>query len=161
MGVNLLREGLDLPEVSLVTILDADKSGFLRDARSLTQTAGRAARNVNGLVIMYADGVSDAMDVVIAESERRRARQIAYNEEHHITPTPIRKSVGNDLLGIQSGYDMLSGEGSMMIAADSEVTYGLENETIETLQAKMERAAKNFDFILAARYRDEIKKRKQ
>ena len=161
VGVNLLREGLDLPEVSLVTILDADKSGFLRDARSLTQTAGRAARNVNGLVIMYADGVSDAMDVVIAESERRRARQIAYNEEHHITPTPIRKSVGNDLLGIQSGYDMLSGEGSMMIAADSEVTYGLENETIETLQAKMERAAKNFDFILAARYRDEIKKRKQ
>ena len=161
VGVNLLREGLDLPEVSLVAILDADKSGFLRDARSLTQTAGRAARNVNGLVIMYADGVSDAMDVVIAESERRRARQIAYNEEHHITPTPIRKSVGNDLLGIQSGYDMLSGEGSMMIAADSEVTYGLENETIETLQAKMERAAKNFDFILAARYRDEIKKRKQ
>lgn len=161
VGVNLLREGLDLPEVSLVAILDADKSGFLRDARSLTQTAGRAARNVNGLVIMYADGVSDAMDVVIAESERRRARQIAYNEQHHITPTPIRKSVGNDLLGIQSGYDMLSGEGSMMIAADSEVTYGLENETIETLQAKMERAAKNFDFILAARYRDEIKKRKQ
>ena len=169
VGVNLLREGLDLPEVSLVAILDADKSGFLRDARSLTQTAGRAARNVNGLVIMYADTISDAMQTVIDESERRRARQQAYNAEHHITPTPIVKDITSPLLSDAAGGGLLSpllegGDGGRLsmfnnMAADSDDTYGLENETIATLQAKMERAAKNFDFILAARYRDEIKKR--
>ena len=169
VGVNLLREGLDLPEVSLVAILDADKSGFLRDARSLTQTAGRAARNVNGLVIMYADTISDAMQTVIDESERRRARQQAYNAEHHITPTPITKDITSPLLSDAAGGGLLSpllegGDGGRLsmfnnMAADSDDTYGLENETIATLQAKMERAAKNFDFILAARYRDEIKKR--
>ena len=164
VGVNLLREGLDLPEVSLVAILDADKSGFLRDARSLTQTAGRAARNVNGLVIMYGDSISDAMREVMDESERRRSKQIAYNKMHHITPTPIRKAVGNDLLAQTAASDMLKGlpqtyESS--IAAEPEATYGLENETIETLKEKMERAARNFDFILAARYRDEILKREK
>ncbi|MBO4731046.1 MAG: excinuclease ABC subunit UvrB [Bacteroidaceae bacterium] len=159
VGVNLLREGLDLPEVSLVAILDADKSGFLRDARSLTQTAGRAARNVHGLVIMYADTISDAMQSVIDESERRRARQQAYNAEHHITPSPITKEIGSDLLGSSYTGDVAFRSGEYDIAAEPDETYGLENETIESLRAKMERAAKNFDFILAARYRDEIKKR--
>ncbi|MBP5628336.1 MAG: excinuclease ABC subunit UvrB [Bacteroidaceae bacterium] len=169
VGVNLLREGLDLPEVSLVAILDADKSGFLRDARSLTQTAGRAARNVNGLVIMYADTISEAMQTVIDESERRRARQQAYNAEHHITPTPIVKDITSPLLSDAAGGGLLSpllegGDGGRLsmfnnMAAEPDDTYGLENETIESLRAKMERAAKNFDFILAARYRDEIKKR--
>ena len=163
VGVNLLREGLDLPEVSLVAILDADKSGFLRDARSLTQTAGRAARNVNGLVIMYGDSISEAMKEVMDESERRRNKQMAYNKKHHITPTPIRKAVGNDLLTQSTASHILKGlpqDYDNTLAAEALETYGLENETVETLKAKMERAAKNFDFILAARYRDEILKRK-
>ena len=162
VGVNLLREGLDLPEVSLVAILDADKSGFLRDARSLTQTAGRAARNVNGLVIMYADTISEAMQSVINESERRRARQQAYNAEHHISPSPIKKEISTQFTQWATAeQSILNSQSSILnsLAAEPEETYGLEGETIATLQAKMERAAKNFDFILAARYRDEIKKR--
>ena len=100
IGVNLLREGLDLPQVSLVAILDADKEGFLRNHRSLTQTAGRAARNVNGKVIMYADKITDSMQRTIDETERRRAKQMAYNEEHGITPTPIVKKSANELAEI-------------------------------------------------------------
>lgn len=165
VGVNLLREGLDLPEVSLVAILDADKSGFLRDARSLTQTAGRAARNINGLVIMYGDSISDAMHEVMEESERRRRKQMDYNAKHHITPTPIVKDLGNAFTAINTPLiqEALTAEasGAFSYAAEPEETYGLENETIESLRAKMERAAKNFDFILAARYRDEILKREE
>ncbi|MCH5179480.1 MAG: excinuclease ABC subunit UvrB [Prevotellaceae bacterium] len=163
VGVNLLREGLDLPEVSLVAILDADKSGFLRDARSLTQTAGRAARNVNGLVIMYGDTISDAMREVMDESERRRRKQMAYNREHNITPQPICKAVGNDLLLQTTNTEQFSNPQQQItsFAAENEPTYGLENETIDTLREKMERAARNFDFILAARYRNEILKREK
>ncbi|MBP5361233.1 MAG: excinuclease ABC subunit UvrB [Bacteroidaceae bacterium] len=165
VGVNLLREGLDLPEVSLVAILDADKSGFLRDARSLTQTAGRAARNINGLVIMYGDSISDAMHEVMEESERRRRKQMDYNAKHHITPTPIVKDLGNAFTAINTPLiqeALTAGtSGAFSYAAEPEETYGLENETIESLRAKMERAAKNFDFILAARYRDEILKREE
>lgn len=105
IGVNLLREGLDLPQVSLVAILDADKEGFLRNHRSLTQTAGRAARNVNGKVIMYADKITDSMQLTIDETERRRAKQKKYNDEHGITPTPIVKKGGNDLIEIYADSD--------------------------------------------------------
>ncbi|MDE6023201.1 MAG: UvrB/UvrC motif-containing protein, partial [Muribaculaceae bacterium] len=103
IGVNLLREGLDLPEVSLVAILDADKEGFLRNHRSLTQTAGRAARNVNGMVIMYADKITDSMQKTIDETERRRAKQQLYNEQHGITPTPIIKKTSTDLIELYQG----------------------------------------------------------
>ena len=103
IGVNLLREGLDLPQVSLVAILDADKEGFLRNHRSLTQTAGRAARNVNGKVIMYADKITDSMQKTIDETERRRSKQMLYNETHGITPTPIVKKSQNDLIELYEG----------------------------------------------------------
>ncbi len=105
IGVNLLREGLDLPQVSLVAILDADKEGFLRNHRSLTQTAGRAARNVNGKVIMYADRITDSMQLTIDETERRRNKQMAYNEAHGIVPTPINKKSRTDLLDIYADGD--------------------------------------------------------
>lgn len=162
VGVNLLREGLDLPEVSLVAILDADKSGFLRDARSLTQTAGRAARNVHGLVIMYGDSVSFAMQEVMEESERRRSKQIAYNKAHNITPSPIKKAINADLA--KSGnttlfQDTIDGSIRNMVAED-DMSYGFEDETEDSLKQKMEKAAKNLDFILAAKYRDELLKLK-
>lgn len=161
VGVNLLREGLDLPEVSLVAILDADKSGFLRDSRSLTQTAGRAARNVNGLVIMYGDTISAAMQEVIRESERRRTKQMAYNKAHHITPAPIIKAVTNNLgksANTLFNYNDFSASHIVSNVAEPVENYGIENETEESLQKKMKEAAKNFDFILAAKYRDELLK---
>lgn len=162
VGVNLLREGLDLPEVSLVAILDADKSGFLRDTRSLTQTAGRAARNVNGLVIMYGDSVSSAMMEVIEESERRRSKQIAYNKLHNITPSPIKKAVNTELTSDNKplSYINMLKTCSRNMVAEEESIFGIDNETEDSLKLKMEKAAKDFDFILAAKYRDELLKLK-
>jgi len=166
VGVNLLREGLDLPEVSLVAILDADKEGFLRNARSLTQTAGRAARNANGLVIFYADKMTDSMRKTIEETERRRVKQMAYNTEHGITPTTLSKT-REEIMEKSSILD-LRGKGSkiytgpdehLSMAADPLVDY-LSRPQIEKLilesEKKMKEAAKDLDFITAARFRDEM-----
>jgi len=164
VGVNLLREGLDLPEVSLVAILDADKEGFLRNERSLTQTAGRAARNANGLVIFYADKVTESMQRTIDETNRRRAIQMAYNEEHGITPETVFKS-REEILAQKSILDIRGGKNYYVepekpnIAADPVVQY-MSRDQLERLiaetEAKMKAAAKDLDFITAAQYRDEL-----
>ncbi len=165
VGVNLLREGLDLPEVSLVAILDADKEGFLRNNRSLTQTAGRAARNSNGLVIFYADKVTDSMQVTMDETNRRRQVQIAYNKEHGITPTTIgrtreqilaQKSI-LDIRGKKSRAYIESDE--MSIAADPIIGMMSKEQIskmISETESKMKKAAKDLDFISAAQFRDEM-----
>ncbi len=159
VGVNLLREGLDLPEVSLVAILDADKEGFLRSVRSLTQTAGRAARNINGKVIMYADKMTKSMEATISETNRRREKQLAYNEAHGITPQQIVKSK-NSILGIgkeKTNYYIEPENTS--IAADPVVQYMTKpalQKAIEKTRKAMQAAAKELDFIEAARLRDEM-----
>jgi len=154
VGINLLREGLDLPEVSLVAILDADKEGFLRSAGSLIQTSGRAARNVNGRVIMYADTVTNSMRIALSETERRRKLQEAYNTEHGITPASIVKAIDDASLSIyQRDYS------TPMVMEDRE-TYLSPDEIesrIEQLQAQMRQAAANLDFERAATIRDRIK----
>ena len=169
VGVNLLREGLDLPEVSLVAILDADKEGFLRSHRSLTQTAGRAARNVNGKVIMYADTVTESMQKTIDETRRRREKQMHYNEEHHITPKQIVKDIKGMLTPTEEGTQLKPQEGKpvpyvepdqkVALAADPIVKrmtrQQLEKSIADTTQL-MKQAAKNLDFLQAAQYRDEI-----
>jgi excinuclease ABC subunit B len=162
VGINLLREGLDLPEVSLVAILDADKEGFLRSERSLTQTAGRAARNLNGKVIMYADTITGSMQRAIDETNRRRAKQLSYNEEHGITPAQIVKS---RVSLFDQNKDHISRSGIYAdqarsdIAADPVVKY-MDSEAldkaIEKTRKQMEKAAKELDFIEAARFRDEM-----
>ena len=173
VGVNLLREGLDLPEVSLVAILDADKEGFLRSHRSLTQTAGRAARNVNGKVIMYADTITESMQKTIDETARRRSIQLKYNEDHHITPKQIKKQIGSSLasLSVESNdrKDAVTQNGkypgiylepeSGAFAADPIVKRMSKTElekSIANTTALMKQAAKDLDFIQAAQYRDEI-----
>lgn len=163
VGVNLLREGLDLPEVSLVAILDADKEGFLRSARSLTQTAGRAARNLNGLVIMYADKITDSMNKTITETNRRREKQAQYNMEHNITPRQVYKSSKGSLsseLRSKSSEDKAYIEpDKVSIAADPIVGYMSKNElqkSIQLAKGNMEKAAKRLDFLEAAKYRDEM-----
>ncbi|MCK9270230.1 MAG: excinuclease ABC subunit UvrB [Bacteroidales bacterium] len=165
VGVNLLREGLDLPEVSLVAILDADKEGFLRSERSLTQTAGRAARNINSLVIMYADTVTDSMQRTIDETNRRREKQMNYNIEHGITPAPLIKSTDSIMLqtsvaGNKSGRTKAYvGKDEVDIAADPVVQYMGRDElekTITRTRKKMEEAVKELDFIAAAKIRDEL-----
>ena len=174
IGVNLLREGLDLPEVSLVAIIDADKEGFLRSHRSLTQTVGRAARNLNGTVIMYADKITDSMRLTIEETERRRSIQLAYNEQHGITPQPIVKArtpiIGQEKKTTEKvepkqksskkavTYDRDFSE-TESIAADPVIAYMSETElkkSIEKVRAEMIEAAKNMDFISAAQLRDEM-----
>lgn len=170
VGVNLLREGLDLPEVSMVAILDADKEGFLRSHRSLTQTAGRAARNVNGLVIMYADKVTESMRLTIEETNRRRQKQMAYNEAHHMTPQPIRKERKmTDLISLQENKDISAElhrevEQQPMIAAEGNPEYlsvPQLKKNLDVFEQKMKEAAKNLEFIEAAQYRDEIIKLKE
>ena len=186
VGVNLLREGLDLPEVSLVAILDADKEGFLRSHRSLTQTVGRAARNLNGEVIMYADKITDSMRLTIDETERRRSLQLAYNEEHGITPTAIVKA-RNAIIGREDDDDVAAKGGrrqqrhdgkrkgaehlytqefatSVDIAADPVIPYMNRDElerSITRLRGEMLEAAKKMEFIEAARLRDEVIKMEQ
>ncbi|MBQ6767522.1 MAG: excinuclease ABC subunit UvrB [Prevotella sp.] len=167
VGVNLLREGLDLPEVSLVAILDADKEGFLRNHRSLTQTAGRAARNVNGKVIMYADSITDSMRRTIDETQRRRTKQMKYNEEHGITPTQIRKALTASLLPngeastLNTQHSTLNAQPTTLsaFAADpiiQRMTRPQLEKSIEDTTRLMKEAAKRLDFLQAAQYRDEI-----
>lgn len=171
VGVNLLREGLDLPEVSLVAILDADKEGFLRSHRSLTQTAGRAARNVNGKVIMYADTITESMQRTIDETARRRSIQLKYNEEHHITPKQIEKGIASSLAETSrenAGSPSVSGNKyksvylepeSGAFAADPIIKHMSKAElerSIANTTVLMKQAAKDLDFIQAAQYRDEI-----
>jgi excinuclease ABC subunit B len=156
VGVNLLREGLDLPEVSLVAILDADKEGFLRSERSLTQTAGRAARNVNGLVIMYADKVTRSMKLTIDETNRRREKQIAYNTEHGLVPTPLNKKKDNALAKSLNPYAVKEG---MSMAAESETDYSNPKElerAIKNTKKQMENAAQDLDFLEAMKLRDKL-----
>jgi len=166
VGVNLLREGLDLPEVSLVAILDADKEGFLRNDRSLTQTAGRAARNVNGLVIFYADKITESMQKTIDETNRRRVKQIAYNTKHQIIPQTLSKSKEEimhkssilDMRGKKPNYYVES-EDRDAAAADPLVQYMSRTQLekfIQETENKMKAAAKDLDFISAAKYRDEL-----
>lgn len=164
VGVNLLREGLDLPQVSLVAILDADKEGFLRSHRSLTQTAGRAARNVHGLVIMYADSITESMRLTIDETERRRAKQDKYNKEHGITPKQIVKNLQSPLSGMsqsqkQEAYESMS---NAVLAAASPITEYKSRSELQKAAARtknqMLAAAKDMDYILAAHYRDELKR---
>lgn len=163
IGVNLLREGLDLPEVSLVAILDADKEGFLRSHRSLTQTSGRAARNVRGRVIMYADKITQSMQRTIDETQRRREKQTAYNTAHNITPTEIKKSIERlDTLISKPVEDpintSISADTSLeTLLKDTSVTPSNIDTVIKKLKKQMEEYAKQLDFINAAKYRDKIK----
>ncbi|HPB52993.1 MAG TPA: excinuclease ABC subunit UvrB [Saprospiraceae bacterium] len=166
VGVNLLREGLDLPEVSLVAIIDADKEGFLRNTRSLTQTAGRAARNVNGKVIFYADKITDSMQKTIEETNRRRAKQLAYNEKHNITPKTLAKTK-EEILSRSSILDIRGKKQEVYyqeaehpdIAADPVVAMMSQDQLMALItetENKMKKAAKDLDFLSAAQFRDEL-----
>jgi excinuclease ABC subunit B len=162
VGINLLREGLDIPEVSLVAILDADKEGFLRSERALIQTIGRAARNVNGKAILYADRITNSMQKAIDETERRRTRQIAFNLEHGITPQGIRKNIADIL---DTGYARIPGSrpgsksGKTQLVAEEHGTYlspDIAAKKIKKLEQEMYAKARNLEFEEAARLRDEL-----
>jgi excinuclease ABC subunit B len=160
IGVNLLREGLDLPEVSLVAILDADKEGFLRSAGSLIQTIGRAARNVNGVAILYADVITDSMRRALDETQRRRTLQEAYNEANGITPKTIVKSIDATLVAVaESDYVTVPIEDGM--DAEVELTPEQRLTLIGELEARMRDAARNFEFEKAAQFRDRVKQLKE
>jgi excinuclease ABC subunit B len=157
VGINLLREGLDLPEVSLVAILDADKEGFLRSERSLIQTMGRAARHINGTAILYADTITDSIKRAIGETDRRRAKQVSYNEQHGITPVGVMKRIKDMIDGV---YDAEDAE-SVRHAAQQEARYESMSEKqlareIKALEKKMLGHAKNLEFEEAAKARDEL-----
>jgi excinuclease ABC subunit B len=162
VGINLLREGIDLPEVSFIAILDADKIGFLRSVTSLVQIIGRAARNAAGKVIMYADKMSDAMTVAIAETERRREVQLQYNNEHGITPRTIKKAIANILerrieeerSSAETSIEVLKRSHNILIASE-------RKKLISALNAEMFEHAKNLEFEQAAYIRDEIQKIKE
>jgi len=152
IGVNLLREGLDLPEVSLVAILDADKEGFLRSARALTQTSGRAARNLNGLVIMYADKITRSMKLTIDETNRRREKQNDYNKKHNIIPKPIIKKLNSEIANSLNPYSVTKTTDPITSKMDKKQIKKMLKHT----KLEMERAATNLNFIEAARLRDEF-----
>jgi excinuclease ABC subunit B len=156
VGINLLREGLDIPECGLVAILDADKEGFLRSETSLIQTIGRAARNVDGRVILYADRMTGSMERAIAETDRRRARQVAYNSEHGITPTTIKRGISDVMAHVSQGdgvvVDIEGADGRTHMIGHNLRAY------IEELEGKMRKAAGDLEFEEAGRLRDEIRK---
>ncbi|MBQ2292906.1 MAG: UvrB/UvrC motif-containing protein, partial [Bacteroidaceae bacterium] len=162
VGVNLLREGLDLPEVSLVAIFDADKDGFLRNQRSLTQTIGRAARNVNGKAIMYADTITPSMAATINETNRRREKQLQYNQDNNISPKQIRKTLANNNLIQNSSTDNIipyiePAPYEVMAVAEAEtLSVEQKKKRIESLRSKMQEAAKRMEFTDAAILRDEM-----
>jgi excinuclease ABC subunit B len=166
VGVNLLREGLDLPEVSLVAILDADKEGFLRSERSLIQTAGRTARNLNGKVILYADTETGSMRRMLDETRRRRAKQLAYNEEHQISPTTVYKTVEEVLAAtavadVKAARDARRERAKVPLIAETVLRYltpDQRKDLVGELRAEMEKAAKDLEFERAASLRDELNK---
>ena len=164
VGINLLREGLDIPEVSLVAILDADKEGFLRSDRSLIQTIGRAARNLNGKAILYADKITGSMQRAMEETDRRRQKQIAFNKEHGITPKGIEKKIGNIMEGAQSKYDEHQ-QRDMKELAEESIEYGgltpaLAIKRVQKLEQQIYEHARNLEFEEAGRLRDDIEKLK-
>jgi excinuclease ABC subunit B len=159
VGINLLREGLDLPEVSLVAILDADKEGFLRSERSLIQTIGRAARHLNGTAILYADTITDSIKRALGETDRRRAKQVSYNEQHNITPKGVTKRIKDLIDGVYDEAQMQVAQEEARYEAMSEKQIARE---IKVLEKKMLQHAQNLEFEEAARARDqlaELKKR--
>ena len=166
IGVNLLREGLDLPEVSMVAILDADKEGFLRSERSLIQTAGRTARNVNGKVVMYADKITDSMLRMINETTRRREKQMSYNKEHNITPKTIFKTydevmASTAVADVKSARDIRKEREALPLVADSIVRYltpEQRTDLLEELNKEMIKASHDLEFERAAQLRDEIRR---
>jgi excinuclease ABC subunit B len=155
IGINLLREGLDIPECGLVAILDADKEGFLRSETSLIQTIGRAARNAEGRVIMYADRITGSMERAMGETERRRAKQLAYNEEHGITPMTVKKNVEDILAGLYQGD---TDQSRVTATIDQTLAGGNLQTVLEGLRTDMRKAAENLEFEEAARLRDEVKR---